>query len=194
MKKKEKQEEIYGKALIIFADYGYRKTAIGDIASAMGIAKGTIYLYAENKKELYRDTVAWAFSRWQTRVKNAVAMAGDPVEKLQILSHKAYEYLSDDQALRKILQHDPELFPLFESKDPFLNINRESVSMIKEILEEGTAQGVLDVPDIEETAHCLFSIYVMFIQKTYVVPEGDSAKRMFETAVNLLIRGLKKEI
>ncbi|HPB81558.1 MAG TPA: TetR/AcrR family transcriptional regulator [Spirochaetota bacterium] len=193
MKRQEKTEELYRTALNIFAEYGFKKTTIEDIASAMGLAKGTIYLYAKNKRELYRDTVAWAFNRWQNRVKEAVVVAGDPVEKLMVLSRSAYEYLSEDRAFRKILERDPELFPIFESKDPFLDINMESVSMIQAILEEGVKSGVLFVPDPEEAAHCLFSIYVMFIQKTYVVPEGESVKSMFETAISLLIRGLRAQ-
>lgn len=191
MKRAQKQEELYRTALNIFAEYGYKKTTIEDIASAMGLAKGTLYLYAKNKRELYRDTVAWAFSRWQNRVKEAVVPISDPVEKLMVLSHSAYEYLSEDRAFRKILERDPDLFPLFESKDPFSDINMESVSMIQAILMEGAALGVLHVPDPEEAARCLFSIYVMFIQKTYVVPEGESVKSMFETAISLLIRGLR---
>ncbi|HON79330.1 MAG TPA: TetR/AcrR family transcriptional regulator [Spirochaetota bacterium] len=191
MKREQKQEELYRTALTIFAEYGYKKTTIEDIASAMGLAKGTLYLYAKNKLELYRDTVAWAFNRWQNRVKEAVIQVSDPVEKLMVLSHSAYEYLSGDRAFRKILERDPDLFPLFESKDPFSDINMESVSMIKAILIEGAESGVLHVPDPEQAARCLFSIYVMFIQKTYVVPEGEPVKSMFETAINLLLRGLR---
>ena len=37
-------------ALTVFAQKGYGDTRIGDIANAVGIAKGTIYLYFESER------------------------------------------------------------------------------------------------------------------------------------------------
>lgn len=190
MKKEAKKEEIYRVALRTFSEYGFRKTTIEDIAAALGIANSTLYLYAENKRVLYHDAVAWGFNMWQLKVKAAVSEASGPVQKLEILSHKAFEYLAEDKALRKILERDPDLFPFISSKDPFSEINRESISMIKEILEEGSNAGIFRIQDIDATAAFMFSIYVMFIQKTYVASEGDEAGYLFENGINLILRGL----
>ena len=192
MKKEAKTEEIYRVALKTFAEYGFRKTTIEDIATALGVANSTLYLYADNKRVLYHNAVEWGFGVWQSRVKAAVAEADGPLQKLEVITHKAYEYLSDDRALRKILERDPELFPFISSKDPFSDINRESVSMIKEILNEGSALGIFDIPDIDAAAKFMFSIYVMFIQKTYVASEGDESGYIFENAIKLILRGLLK--
>jgi AcrR family transcriptional regulator len=43
-----------GAALELFGRYGYRRTSIDDIARQAGIAKGTVYLYVENKESLFR--------------------------------------------------------------------------------------------------------------------------------------------
>ena len=192
IKKEAKTEEIYRVALKTFAEYGFRKTTIEDIAAALGVANSTLYLYAENKKELYLKAVEWGFGVWQSRVKAAVAEAEGPILKLEVISHKAYEYLAEDKPLRKILEKDPELFPFFPSKDPFSDINRESVSMLKEILTEGVSSGLFDIPDIDAAAKFMFSIYVMFIQKTYIASEGDEADYIFENAIRLILRGLLK--
>ncbi len=192
MKKEAKTEEIYRVALKTFAEYGFRKTTIEDIAAALGIANSTLYLYAENKKVLYHKAVAWGFGIWQSRVKAAVSEAAGPLLKLQVISHKAFEYLAEDKPLRKILEKDPELFPFTPSKDPFSDINYESVLMLKEILSEGVAEGIFDIPDIDAVAKFMFSIYVMFIQKTYIAAEGEEAGHIFENAIQLIVRGLIK--
>src|SRR5437867_992642 len=37
----------------VFIEHGYRRTQMADIAAAMGIAKGTLYLYVESKEALF---------------------------------------------------------------------------------------------------------------------------------------------
>src|SRR5690348_11626096 len=49
-----KREAILAAALELFGRYGYRRTSIDDIARQAGIAKGTVYLYVENKEALFR--------------------------------------------------------------------------------------------------------------------------------------------
>jgi AcrR family transcriptional regulator len=44
-------------ATAVFIEQGYRRTQMADIADAMGVAKGTLYLYVESKEALF-DLVA----------------------------------------------------------------------------------------------------------------------------------------
>jgi AcrR family transcriptional regulator len=37
----------------VFIDQGYRRTQMADVAEALGVAKGTIYLYVESKEALF---------------------------------------------------------------------------------------------------------------------------------------------
>jgi len=194
MGREAKKEEILDNALKVFAEYGYKKTTIEDISTSMGIAAGTLYLYAKNKRDLYRSSVGLGLCRWQQSVKNAVSAASEEgvLAKLEALKSSAYLYLEEDITLRKILERDPDLLPIFESKDPYLDINRKSVDMIRDILAEGVDADLFIIDDIDDTAKSIFSIYVMFIQKTYIVSEGDAVKGMFSTVINLMMKGLLK--
>lgn len=40
-------------ATAVFIEQGYRRTQMADIADAMGVAKGTLYLYVESKEALF---------------------------------------------------------------------------------------------------------------------------------------------
>jgi AcrR family transcriptional regulator len=40
-------------ATAVFIEQGYRRTQMADIANAMGVAKGTLYLYVESKEALF---------------------------------------------------------------------------------------------------------------------------------------------
>jgi AcrR family transcriptional regulator len=46
-------KDLLDSATGVFIAHGYRRTQIADVAAAMGIAKGTVYLYVESKEALF---------------------------------------------------------------------------------------------------------------------------------------------
>jgi AcrR family transcriptional regulator len=46
-------QDLIDAATRVFIAQGYRRTQMGDIAEAMGLAKGTVYLYVESKAALF---------------------------------------------------------------------------------------------------------------------------------------------
>jgi len=50
-------EQLVDCATRVFIDQGYRRTQMADVANALGVAKGTLYLYVESKDALF-DLVA----------------------------------------------------------------------------------------------------------------------------------------
>lgn len=56
----EKQEKIMRSAINEFSNKGYEKGNIGEIAKTAQVAKGSMYQYFENKKELFIFSVRWA--------------------------------------------------------------------------------------------------------------------------------------
>jgi AcrR family transcriptional regulator len=83
-------------AMRLFIEHGYARTQIADVADAMGIAKGTIYLYVESKEALFDLVVRCA--------------AGDSPallpSTLPLPTPRAGATL---QFVRKRLQHGPQL-------------------------------------------------------------------------------------
>jgi TetR/AcrR family transcriptional regulator len=51
--KQRRREDILNTARKLFFDQGFRDTTIDDIARSAELARGTIYLYFENKEEIY---------------------------------------------------------------------------------------------------------------------------------------------
>lgn len=190
MRKKENIETIYEAALAVFAQYGYRKSTMDDIAGLLNMTKGNLYLYARNKKDLYHSTVAWALTRWQNRVREAVSRESDPAIQFTVMGYKAVEYLSQDDNLRQVLIHDPDIFPMFPSQDPFGEINARSIGMIRSILVQGIKKKRFRPVDPDQVSAVIFSIYKMFIIRTYIKTEGETMQAAFAEAFGLLTRGL----
>lgn len=154
------------------------------------MAVGTLYRYAAGKRDLYEKTVAFAIGRWQRRVVAGLEGVDDVRAKFKAMCLTAYDHLAEDHHLRAILVEDPSVFPLTPRQVRFPEIDRASIHLIRTVLAEGIDQGVFRAVDIPTTADLLYSIYVMFIIKTYIKSEGRSTRRMFEDGLDLILNGL----
>ena len=190
MKPREDIETIYQVALSAFAEYGFRKTTMEDVAGRLDMTKGNLYLYIKNKKDLYHRTVSHALLKWQSRVLDAVENETDVKNKFAVMCFKAVQYLSEDAKFRQVLIRDPEIFPMFPAKDPFYEINRNSVELIKTILKQGIEEKVFRPIDPDRVSEVVFMIYKMFIIRMYIKTEDKMIHEMFEDTVDLFAHGL----
>lgn len=190
MKPRENLDVILHTALIVFAEFGFQKTTMADVAGRLGMTKGNLYLYVKDKKDLYHKTVSHALSAWQSKVLEAVAAEPDVRRKFSLMCVKAVEYLSEDPALRRVLARDPDIFPMFPAKDPFFEINRNSVELIRRILKQGVADGVFRPINPDRVSEVVFMIYKMFVIRMYIKTEERMIHEMFEDTVDLFAHGL----
>jgi len=192
MDRQERLNRIYDAALKVFAQYGYKRTRVEDIGHELGMTKGNLYLYAKNKRELYEKAIAYGLLRWQAKVREAISGIEDVKEQFVVMGKKSFMYLSKDVALRTILINDPSIFPLSPREDRFAEINRASMDMLKNLLKKGVDENKFCKVDIKYVTDLLFSIYVMFIIKTYIMSEGKSTRKMFDQGIDLILNGLLK--
>ncbi len=190
MRKRGSIEEIYKAALRVFGRYGYRKATLGDIAAELGMTQGNLYLYVRNKRDLYQKSVGYALLRWQGRVREAVAQESDPRGQFVVMCRKAVEYLSRDDDFRRVLVHDPEIFPMFPRRDPYEKINRNSMNMIRAILRRGIEEKCFRAVNLSTLPQLIFSIYKMFIIRMYIRAEGRAMQRMSEETLDMITKGL----
>jgi len=194
MKPREDITTIYETALGVFADYGFKKATLDDIAAALGMTKGNLYRYAINKKDLYRNTVRHAMLRWQGRVRDAIEQETNATQQFHIMCGKAVSYLAQDDALRRLLVRDPDIFPMFPANDPYADINANSVAMIRSILERGIAEKCFRAVDLETVPEIIFSVYKMFIIRMYIKSRDPAQEEMFNQMVALITHGLFKTV
>ncbi|PKL39969.1 MAG: hypothetical protein CVV44_07045 [Spirochaetae bacterium HGW-Spirochaetae-1] len=190
MRERIELEEIYRASLGVFAQYGFRKTTVEDIAEKLDRTKGNLYFYVKDKRELYIKTVSFALERWQNRVRDAVAAETGARKQLLVLCRKAVEYLSQDGELRDILKQDPDIFPMFPTVDPYESINKRSIRMITGILKKGIKEKVFRPVDVDKVSQVIFSIYKMVIIRTYIKADDGFVQEMFEDTLDLLLNGL----
>ena len=189
-KKDDKLIRIYEMALTVFARYGYKRSRMEDIAQALDMTKGNLYLYAANKRDLYEKAVAYALLKWQSHAKREADKYDDPVQQLAAYSTKGIEYLQEDAVLKAILIDNPAVFPISPSEDPFYEINHASMDMLKQILRQGIAIKRFGDMDVDRVSELFYAIYTLFINKVYIKSEGETTLRMFEEGIHIVLNGL----
>ncbi len=190
MRPREDLTTIYQTALAAFAEYGYAKTTMADIAGRLHMTQGNLYLYVKNKKALYHKAVSHALLKWQSRVLEAVNREPEVKQKFLTMCVKAVAYLSKDKVFRRVLIRDPNIFPMFPVKDPFAQINANSVALIRSILIQGIEKGAFRKIDPDRAAEVIFAIYKMFIIRMYIQTDNRFIRKMFEDTLELVTQGL----
>jgi len=192
MEKADKEQKIFQAALSLFAHYGYRKTTVEDVAVKVGMTKSNIYFYVKNKRELYEKSVSHALEKWRSTIEEELDSAADAKEKFAIASTRAIEYLEGHRELRALLIKDPDIFTLSPSEDRFYEVNQRAMQMLKNVIQQGIDEGIFYPVDVDHVSEFLFSVYIMFLIKTYVKSDGSSSDRMYEEGLALILRGLCK--
>lgn len=188
--KEHKLKLILKTALKLFARYGYKKTTLEDVARDLGMTKSSLYFYVTNKRELYEMAVKHAFKEWQIVVVKAMSHEDDVVEKFKVMCTHSLAYLQDQDDFRSILMKDHAIFTLYPAEDRFYEINKGTIKLISDVLLEGIKQNRFYKMDVQLTAELLFSIYIIFLIKTYVKSEGVSVVRMYEQGIKILLGGI----
>ncbi len=174
MRPKLDEELIYKAALPFFAKYGYKKTTLEDIASALDMSNTNLYSYFRSKRELYQCCVDYAIDQWQEYVRQQSGSIEEPKDKLVMAWRSAVGYIVGNEQMMALLKNDPTIFPMFPNVDPIEEYNDWAVQYVKEILEEGIEKGVFRANiNIDIAATMLFGWYKYLIVSAVEMEELD---------------------
>lgn len=168
-------ELIYKAALPFFAKYGYKKTTLEDIASALDMSNTNLYSYFRSKRDLYQCCVDYAIDQWQEYVRQQTSEIEEPKAKLVMAWRSAVGYIVGNEQMMALLKNDPTIFPMFPNVDPIEEYNDWAVQYVREILEEGIEKGVFRANiNIDIAATMLFGWYKYLIVSAVEMEELDS--------------------
>lgn len=100
----DKREAILRAATSVFACNGYFNSKVADIASAAGVADGTVYLYFKSKEEILHSIFDRTVDEAITEARAQIEHMTDPREKLRRIAHQHLERLGADRDLAVVFQ------------------------------------------------------------------------------------------
>jgi AcrR family transcriptional regulator len=195
--KEEKKAKILEASIKIFAEKGWNKTKISDIAEAADIGKGTVYEYFQSKDELFAGSFRYFMTQAEGIIAERLHSIDDPLERLW-----AYFLSWADIFESEFLDYMEIVLDFWaegiRSKGRFSTIDLMKVyydnrTFIESLLEECIAQNKIKPVDTKIVA----SIFIgtldgLMIQWILDRSVFDLKEAVISTAC-LIIDGLKKE-
>lgn len=149
----EKRGQILAGARQVFFDRGYDAASMGDIARAAGVSKGTLYVYFQNKEDLFAALVTSECAETAERMFVIDLAEADVERALTELGRSFVGAIlrpSSIALLRTVIAISgkfPELGRRFFEAGPC-----EGISRLSDFLRVKVAAGVLDIDDVEQAA------------------------------------------
>ncbi len=191
MDKEQRREQILGIAAEVFAEKGYHQARIEDVVARAGVARGTFYLYFEDKRAVFTELV----DRFTARLSAAIA----PIELEEEGVRPFPELRANLLRVVGIFQDEPSLAKILlsaavgvdaEFDRRLLGFYDELTALVERSLEQGAAIGILRVGPTRIWSYCLVGLikellHQLLLRETKVTPEA-----LVDAMMDLLALGL----
>lgn len=131
----QKRRAILDRSAKLFADRGYARTSMSEIAAACGSSKALLYHYYENKEQLLYDLLEAHFVKLDEAVKAADAPNAQPIERLRGLTAALLEAYEGADALHKVQINELGSLPLLRQQD-LKTYERRLVDLFASVLRD----------------------------------------------------------
>jgi AcrR family transcriptional regulator len=196
-RKDARPQELLAAALELFTDRGFAATRLEDVARAAGVSKGTLYLYFENKQELFKAVVRDNIVQVIGEAEEVLAAAEDisSEDLLRAMLEKWWNHASDRRAagLNRLMMAEsgnfPELAQFYEEE-----VNVRGGALITKVLERGIKRGEFHPVDPYVMMQVLTAPIIMLMMWSHKFFPCDQQEidphAYMETFLGLVKRGL----
>jgi AcrR family transcriptional regulator len=173
-----------------FARLGFDQANINSIAEQAGIGKGTIYLYFENKRDLFLEMLRSSAQAQLTVIRAALAPDGTLRQRLERLF----------RAFVRLAEEESDDFNVFMSALYGVNrafqaeatkLLRDYVAVIALMLEQSQARGEMRSHNIEATALMVLSLTESYVLSARVLGQSEHViLQQAGSVAELILRGI----
>jgi AcrR family transcriptional regulator len=186
----EVRSQILAAATEHFSRYGYEKTAVSDLAKAIGYSKAYIYKFFESKQAIGEMICANCLQEIVAEVRGAVAQADQPPEKLRRM------FKSITEASLRLFSRDRKLYEIAASAateqwQAVLAYDEQVRGLLAEILREGRQSGDFErKTPLDETAMAIYLVMRPFMNPLLLQYSFDYTSEAPTHLSNLVLRSL----
>ncbi len=190
VKKMNVREKILKTATMVFLDKGYYNARVEDIANKANIAKGTIYLYFRDKKELFLSSIEKEIKGLYLNLKEIMDKEEEPLRKLRKFLSIIYKNFCNK---KKYFDSAIRLWPgelgeeIIKIIIPYI---RRIIREIEKILKEGREKKIFK----EDFSAYHYAVSIMGIIRSAVMAEIFLGKKIsFDETFKFIEKILIKE-
>lgn len=183
-----RREQIVLAAIKLFAQKGFHRTTLRDLAEEAKLSQGNIYDYVGSKEDIFFLIHQFAAGSAMEAIKQAVEEATEPLEKLRRMIRAEFntmDRLAD--AIMLIYQEGHILNkPLLRS---LLKKERAHLQMFESVVEECIESGALRPCNARVIANLIKSMVDAWVLKRWDLRGHASAREVEKSILDALFRG-----
>lgn len=180
----ESKRVILAAARTVFAEQGYARANMRDIAQVAGISVGGLYLYFKNKEDLFQTFMLDWTNNLNDRTHEALVQLADPVAAIRAFITISIDFARTHKEMI-ILQGREWGFTFgVEQRQDFFAERRR---IIANIVRKGMETGLFRPCDADATARVIFNILRGFAVSLVI---DEDALFPAEECVDLVVHGL----
>lgn len=156
MERTERRAQVLRHAKRIFARKGYHRTNVADIIARARIARGTFYLYFQNKKDLFEELLEQVVSELSTRILRLKVGPDEanPVDQLRNNLRRVVSFVLDERELTDILLNHSSGFDR-ELDAKIREFYERIAQMIQRSLDLGIEMQLVRKCDTRAVSYCI---------------------------------------
>lgn len=189
----ERRQEILEAALALFDERGFDATTVQSIASAAGVAAGTVYLYFPSKEHVLQALHARFHAGMQAQIEETAAEALRRMDS----PNKVYGWGIDamvDGVVGYVLEHQQETAVICRflprMNDELVREGREMGEFVAGVIKAGVDAGSLHVSDPEMTGQLLTAALRDAMLQSILTGHPDDLPRIGAQAKELFRKAL----
>ena len=192
---REKKECILSAAVRAFARFGFKKTSVDQIARDAGVAKGTVYLAADTKEDLFYQAIHREVRAYTAEISRLIDPRKPADQLLLETTLAGIQYLDERPLVRDLIfgNHQLILPEWADRLDELRTLGRANCS---EIIRLGIRQGVFRADlDVDELATILEDVAIA--TQVFHNRGANKAERLVKrmsTAYDLLMNGIRADM
>ncbi len=144
----------------VFATKGFSQATVDDIASAAGVAKGTVYLYYESKRDIYFAALKSGIEQMYSKLDEELKKVSTPEEKLRALIGVKLAYFDDNRDFFKIYYSELGNICIHPGAidSEFMAMYLDQAKVVEAILKEGARKKIIRPVRTEQTAFAISDV------------------------------------
>lgn len=191
--RRERRETILRAAASVFAQFGYFKAKVADVARAAGVADGTVYLYYRNKEDLLTSIFNWAMEEFVTRARGELPLIADPRERLRRFAQLHFALIESERDLAIVFQvelrHSTKFMEKFST-----SYLAEYLLILREVVEAGQREGIFRSQlNPKVVAKFLFGVMDGMATNWVLSRKNYSLSSMVDPVLDLFLNGVSEK-
>ncbi|HEX4721731.1 MAG TPA: TetR/AcrR family transcriptional regulator [Pseudonocardiaceae bacterium] len=140
-----------------FAERGFHATTTRDIATGAGMSPAALYVYFPSKVGLLFAISHSGHEQTLAMVTTAIAKGDDPVASMRHLVAEFVAWHAEWHTVARVVQYELNALPEREFT-VVAELRRGIERQFRDLIADGVATGVFDVPDVRTAARAVLSL------------------------------------